>query len=718
MILEKIQIHSFGNLEEREFTLMPGVNIIEGANECGKSTIAAFIRFILYGVTAKERERFASWKTGGAAGSITLSDRGRRYRVERAYLGNREAVQLIDAANNMPIRGALDGKTPGEVLFGVDAEMFSATAFVSQLGASTDGDAVSEGIENILFSADESINTQKALSRLDGARAALLYKNEKGGRLYALANECADLETRLAAAMESHKAILSGEAQLADITGNLAASEEKARTIGAKIAQFEAVTLLGLFGRMRTMEKRVADLKREIEESGAPDPEYVNEVGDIIKQLELLRTEREETAARCLTAPAPTMPQKLKDYHAAGGREALEGERESARMTARTYTWIGVIVLLLGIGALALGVLPVFAGGSPQLVMAVIGLVMAAAGVTLLVLGGRSRSRAAEISDTYDFDEMDAEMKSYREALEASRLYELTAADVRRRYEAVKQKAKKISGTDEDGLSAKFAVLQEKMKQADGLKAEYDKHASLLAHMREQLSAYDEAELREQLQPDVDISDVDASTLPALRRDAEVASKMAASLTRHKAELEKTLAGLYPTAEDPAKLSDKLEALKLERSGLEKRHAAYKLAYEKLEEASGHLRESVAPRLASDAAARMSEITGGKYRNLGVGSRLEMTADTAVGQRSMDFLSAGTQDAAYLSLRLALVKLLYKKSHPPMIFDESFVRQDDERLTNLLRMIHSQDMQSLLFTSNGRDAAKMALVGEFNHIMI
>jgi uncharacterized protein YhaN len=234
--------------------------------------------------------------------------------------------------------------------------------------------------------------------------------------------------------------------------------------------------------------------------------------------------------------------------------------------------------------------------------------------------------------------------------------------------------------------------------------------------MREQLGTYSEEELRRRLDPSIDVSDIDASSLPALRREADVASKMAAALTKHRAELERTLAGLYPTAEDPTRLTDKLNAFRKERGELAKKHAAYKLACEKLTEASEHLRESISPRLAGDAAQLMDEITDGRYSELGVGTSLEMTARTESGLRPLEALSAGTQDAAYLSLRIALVNMLYRKSLPPMLYDESFARQDDERLTKLLRMIHGQKIQSLIFTSNERDASLMRGVGEFRLI--
>lgn len=47
MYIKSIHIASFGPLKEKEFTLTPGLNIFEGPNEAGKSSIAMFIKFML-----------------------------------------------------------------------------------------------------------------------------------------------------------------------------------------------------------------------------------------------------------------------------------------------------------------------------------------------------------------------------------------------------------------------------------------------------------------------------------------------------------------------------------------------------------------------------------------------------------------------------------------------------------------------------------------------
>ena len=43
------EIEEFGKLEHRRFTFGEGMNLIEGENESGKSTLLAFFRFIFYG---------------------------------------------------------------------------------------------------------------------------------------------------------------------------------------------------------------------------------------------------------------------------------------------------------------------------------------------------------------------------------------------------------------------------------------------------------------------------------------------------------------------------------------------------------------------------------------------------------------------------------------------------------------------------------------------
>ena len=50
MVIEKIDIKSFGMITDMSLEFSDSVNVIEGQNEAGKSTIAAFIRYMLFGI--------------------------------------------------------------------------------------------------------------------------------------------------------------------------------------------------------------------------------------------------------------------------------------------------------------------------------------------------------------------------------------------------------------------------------------------------------------------------------------------------------------------------------------------------------------------------------------------------------------------------------------------------------------------------------------------
>ena len=89
MIIEKIEIGSFGKLDNMTISLSDGVNIIRGGNESGKSTICNFIKFIFYGLPSKaeDKMKLISWNTSTARGAITFrNDDGRRFRAEREVI--------------------------------------------------------------------------------------------------------------------------------------------------------------------------------------------------------------------------------------------------------------------------------------------------------------------------------------------------------------------------------------------------------------------------------------------------------------------------------------------------------------------------------------------------------------------------------------------------------------------------------------------------------
>ena len=72
----------------------------------------------------------------------------------------------------------------------------------------------------------------------------------------------------------------------------------------------------------------------------------------------------------------------------------------------------------------------------------------------------------------------------------------------------------------------------------------------------------------------------------------------------------------------------------------------------------------------------------------------------------MDQVSSGTMDQIYVALRLAAAKLLQEgKEEMPLIFDDSFVLYDDDRLKSVLKWLAASCKgQILIFTCHQREA--------------
>ncbi len=720
MYIENLYIKAFGRLNDFELNLSPGVNIIEGVNESGKSTLAAFIKFMFYGFTSKERASQFGWDAPAATGTLTFSAGIKRYRIERVVRAAgtdskptyREAVQLVDLDTNMPCH---KGESPGELFFGVDAEMFAATAFVSQLGGTTvSGNKVSEGIQNLLFSADESVNTNRALENLDAERVRLLHKSGKGGRIYELDTEIAAIETRLDAALKASDELAAKEAKLADYRNLEAHDRERAETLSEKLEVYEARRITESFENLRSLEKRSAELREKLQNSRGKEPDTLNSLRKAGLKLSQLSEQLKSIPDGTDEIPPS---EKLIEYRAYGGREEVESERSDLESSAKTQKSVGILLAIFAVAAIVVAGLMKFLsigrGSELAMILLVGGVVMAGMSAVLFAAASGSAKKKRELDERFDIPALEAELSERLAADEKARLNEAMRSGLTSQLDEVKETLWREFGVTPENIEARISELESAGDEFSGIRSEFDKVTSLESQLKGQLENYSEAEMKEKAARKLDVSDIDSSNFAAARREYEMLTKGAAQRERFAIGLEHEIAEIQ-TPESAARLETLLEERKSERERLGKELKALLLAYEKLNEASGELRESFAPRLAADAGELMSKLTDGKYREVGVGGELKMTCRTESGQREITQLSAGTQDAAYLALRIALCGLIYRKEEPPMICDESFSRMDDRRTAVMLGLLASRT-QSLVLTANGREAK---LAGIHNYIKL
>ena len=93
----KTMTAAFGRLNGQRLELSSGLNLIQAPNEGGKSTWAAFLKAMLYGIDTRDRDkkghladknRYQPWSGIPMEGEITLEWQGRDITLRRGPRGN------------------------------------------------------------------------------------------------------------------------------------------------------------------------------------------------------------------------------------------------------------------------------------------------------------------------------------------------------------------------------------------------------------------------------------------------------------------------------------------------------------------------------------------------------------------------------------------------------------------------------------------------------
>lgn len=166
-----------------------------------------------------------------------------------------------------------------------------------------------------------------------------------------------------------------------------------------------------------------------------------------------------------------------------------------------------------------------------------------------------------------------------------------------------------------------------------------------------------------------------------------------------------------------SELKDLCESIKvvLQRNdAINKEISAINLSIERITELSSQIKASYGAYLNKEAFALLSGITGGLYNSLTIDDSMNVFLNTAGREVPMDQVSSGTLDQIYLTIRLASAALIVGNSNEtlPLLFDDSFVMYDDDRLKSVLDWISKNiKAQVLIFTCQRREAELLKELG-------
>lgn len=250
MKLISCHIENFGKLHDLTMTFDAGVNIVCEENGWGKSTFAAFIRAMFYGLDGErkrsieenERKRYAPWQGGPFGGQLIFETEERTYQISRIFKDKErnDEFELRDADTNLVSHDY--SEKIGEELFQINRESFLNTVFIRQGYCETFAtDDINAKMENLADSTNDLNCFETAAGCLEKIKNRLTPNHSKGS-ISKRKNEIAECERIVRDGQKIETSIQQMQQLLHDEEGayeKLKTQLKKAGELQSRVAQLQ-----------------------------------------------------------------------------------------------------------------------------------------------------------------------------------------------------------------------------------------------------------------------------------------------------------------------------------------------------------------------------------------------------------------------------------------------------------------------------------------------
>lgn len=297
--VDKLKIYGFGRFNNQEFELAPGLNVVFGGNEAGKSTIHSFIEAMLFGFWKPNfphqelepgYEKYRPWNGASYGGEMEYSWQQGKVKVVRDF--SRNTVCLYDLASGKTIQG-LPLNSWGEpdfarLHFGCSKMVFRNTISISQLGSATDS-AVAQEVRNLLSNLAQSggsgISVKQGMEILANSRRQLDFELVKTEAL--LAQTQSSLVAARAQINEAARLEIQQYGVGKKLEG-LGQQRRELKELAAKIQGQAALTKLDRLSNLRRNRQAVLEELQALGEASL-DPSKFQAWRDLQSELEKVK---------------------------------------------------------------------------------------------------------------------------------------------------------------------------------------------------------------------------------------------------------------------------------------------------------------------------------------------------------------------------------------------------------------------------------------------
>jgi DNA repair exonuclease SbcCD ATPase subunit len=699
MRITKLSVRDFRRYREFAVPLAPGLTIIHGPNEAGKTTIQRALELILTKKAtsnAAEMDGLRSWDAPLEARPVIAiefevddEEKGvQKGSIEKAFRGAKGTVRL-EFGGEVITDPTLADQALAE-LTGIPTEaFFRSTASIRHhelADLDRDEAALRDRLQASISGADRG--TSRAKHKLERAIFELSTKGAKNPGRLKVAEDAVDQERAAVeqgelalGQLERDRDMLSGsrdrraasDAELGERRSLLEKARQAERLTAERVAAQER------FERFRHAVKTAEELASLHTSHPSPNPLAVLEqVTNRLRRLDA--TIRELRAAL-------------------SGEVAVQFE-VPPEPTWRPLSRVAILLVLLGVGlavatfvgrltrVLDLGTAPQLIGGA----IAGIGFILAFVAFWLR----RNDRMQTQLRDV-EIDrrlrgrsEMEQELKQ-AEADTAQQLLGVGLEDLPAAEALLEAEQEHVGRIERLTAQLEGLVGKESPGALPGLRDAAALETEQKTHALEALGPIaSEPRARERLE--VEVRDLESALERARDDEANARARVEANSV---------------DAEAVAAHAERLAVWEDQLAALRRRARIYERTLNEIERAEQATMKSATRYLETKMVADIERVTEGRYRRVQVDDKtldIRLHAPERGDWVDVTSLSQGTLDLVYLVARIGLVRLVTGDKRPPLILDDPFVTLDDGRATRALELLRdvANDFQVIYLTTSDR----------------
>lgn len=684
MKIIKLHIDNFGKFNNYDLSFKRGINLIYGDNESGKTTIMTFIMMMFYGSNNRKkdlldnpRKKYRPWNNQKMKGSIIFEFKKRYYRLDRTFneTNNKDQVSLIDnvSGENVQIPNI---QQPGNYFFNMTYETFKKSLYIDSedlIVLENDSSEIKEKLLNLISTSDEDVSYDKTKEKLLSKLYELKSKSGKKGVIVELQNDIEQFYKSLKIAEDE-------EIEKKEIEEKLKRYEDDIDLEKLDIELEKTNFLINKAQQNQSINERRKALEKELKELSKERNEIYNSLDEInyIYHENLYKKESISHQKDKLLLEKAALSQLLE-------------KSKSQENTLNFKLLSQVMISLIFISLIVVFVTYVKYGLKNWFFISLAIFV----GILLLKVlytdnykkKGLERANSLQInSSKYDniFEEI-INIEKVQKQLE-EKIYEnrLKIKDYEHKldlFEAdVNNKNKELEDLkDKDILqSLDPRILEKANEDYSNLKAVYDQK------LKKYIAKYKERIIS---------NHVESDNLLMLNKEYERLKGYASERFRN--------------SRYPDQIKSKIYELKKQLEEKNKLYKSIEKAIEILDLSYKELSNDFKPILNEESQSIFNKFSANKYEKLLISDDFDIKFEDNIDKniKNWRYLSSGARDQIYISLRLALAKLLVRDDKKPLLLDDIFIKFDEYRAKKSIEFLYKLEEdfeQIILFTCHKR----------------